>query len=96
MGFGEAACRSTEFGQRQRGAQFEAACALQLRDDDGGQESVLRLRGIGGVALQQDIAPGLVQFGFKCAMTDPLARRQRLVEDRKRTLEIACASFGFS
>ena len=48
VGFGGAAGRLIELGQRKRRAQFEAARALLLRDGDGGQESVFRGRGVGG------------------------------------------------
>ena len=53
MGFGGAAGRLIELGERKRRAQFEAARALLLRDRDGGQESFFRRRGVGGVALSR-------------------------------------------
>ena len=47
---GGAGNRLIEFGQRQRRAQFEAARTLLFCDSDGGQECVLRGRGVGGVS----------------------------------------------
>ena len=57
MRLGRAAGRLVELRQRKHRAQFEAPSALLLRDSDGGLEGPFRRRGIGGVALQQDIAP---------------------------------------
>ena len=95
VGVGGAAGRLIEFGQRERRAQFEAARALLLRDGDGRQERVFRRRGISGVALQQDVAADAMQFRLERAMTDALARRQRLVEDRDSAVGVACVRFGF-
>ena len=84
MGFGGAAGRLIEFGQRQRRAQFEAARALLLRDGDGGLEGFFRGRGVGGVALEQHFAARPMQFCFERAIAQAIARRQRFVEDRNR------------
>ena len=73
MGVGEAAGRLVELGERQSGAQFEAARALLLRDRDGGQEGFFRGRGVGGIALEQDFAARAMQFRFECAIADALA-----------------------
>ena len=81
MGFGEAACRLIEPGEREGRAQFEAARALLPRDGDGGQEGFFRRRGVGRVALQQRFASRPMQLCFKCATTGVVARRQRFVED---------------
>ena len=84
VGVGGAGGRLVELGERERRAQFEAARALLLRDGDGGQECFLRGRRVGGVALQQHFAARPMQFRLECAMTGPLGRRQRFVEDRER------------
>ena len=95
VSFGGAGGRLVEFGERQCGAQFEAARPLLLRDGDGGQESLFRRRGIGGVALQQDIAARAMQFGFECAVAQAIGRRQRFVEDGYGADWIARLGLGF-
>ena len=94
VGVGGAAGRLVELGERQRGAQFEAARALLLRDSDGGQEGVFRGRGVGGVALQQHFAARPMQFRFERAIADAIGRRQRFVEDRDGAVGIARPRFG--
>ena len=96
VGFGGAAGRLVELGERKRRAQFEAARALLLRDGDGGQEGFFCRRGVGGVALQQDFAARPMQFGFERAIADAFGRRQRFVEDREGAVEIARRGFGLS
>ena len=49
MGIGVAAGRAIELCQRERGAQFEAAGFLGLRDCDGDEEGLFGGRGVGGV-----------------------------------------------
>ena len=56
VGFGGAAGRLIELGERQRRAQAPTARALLLRDGDGGLEGFFRGGGIGGIALEQDFA----------------------------------------
>ena len=82
VGVGGAAGRLIELGERERGAQSEAARALLLRDGDGGQEGFFRGRGVGGVALQQHFAARPMQLRFERAVTGAVACRQRFVEDR--------------
>ena len=43
VGFGGAAGRLVEFGERERRAQFEAARPLLFRDGDRGQEGIVTL-----------------------------------------------------
>ena len=83
VGFGGAAGRLVELGERQRREQREAARALPLRDGDGGLEGVFGWRGVGGIALEQDFAARAMQFRFERAVACALARRQRFVEDRR-------------
>ena len=52
MGVVEAVGRLVEFGERQRRAQAEAARSLLLRDRYGGQEGVLRGRGVRGLPMR--------------------------------------------
>ena len=96
VGFGRAGGRLVELGERKRGAQFEAARALLLRDRDGGQESFFRRRGVGGVAFEQDFAARPMQFRFECAIAMRVACRQRFVEDCDGARRIARLSFGLS
>ena len=65
-----------------RRADSKLRVRLLLRDGDGGQESFLGGRGVGGVALEQDFAARPMQFRFECAIAEAIARRQRFVEDR--------------
>jgi hypothetical protein len=88
-GVGRAASRLIELGERQRGEQLVTARALPLCDSDRGQEGVFRGRGVGGVAFQQDFAANPMQFRFKRAIAQAVARCQRFVDDRNRTIGIA-------
>src|SRR5262245_11807998 len=53
---GVAIGRAIKLRKSQRGAQFEAARFLRLRDRDCGMQRLLGRRSIGRVALQQDLA----------------------------------------
>ena len=68
--------------------------SLALGDGDGGQERFLGRRGVGGIALKQHFSADPMQLGFECAMTDPLARRQRLLVGGESTVDLAGAGFG--
>ena len=88
--------RLVELGERERGAQFEAARGLLLRDGDGGLEGFFRrARG------WRDRASA----GFRRATDAVLLRmrdspavrsRQRFVEDRDGAAGIARPGFGLS
>ena len=56
VGFGGAAGRLVELGERERREQLEASRALVLRDGDGGPIGVFAGDWRGGIALQQDVA----------------------------------------
>ena len=94
MSFDGARGRLAELGERQRRAQLKAARGLLLCDRDGGQEGVLRGRGVGGVALQQHFAAHSMQFRFECAIAQAVAPRQRFVEDGDGAIGIARPGFG--
>ena len=94
MRLGGASGRLIELGERKRGAQFEAARALLLRDGDGGQEGLFRGRGVGGVAHEQDFAARPMQFRFERAIAQAVRRRQRFVEDGDGAVGIARPGFG--
>jgi hypothetical protein len=93
VGFDGAGGRLIELGERKRRAQFEAARALLFRDTERRQEGFCCRRGIGGVLLEQGFASHAVQFGVEGAMTGPLGRRQRFVEEDKRAIHVACSAF---
>ena len=84
MGVDRATGRLVELGERERGAQFEAARALLLRDRDGGQERFFRGRGVGGVALEQDFAARPMQFRFERAIAQAVARSPALRRGSRR------------
>ena len=95
MSLREAVGRLVEPGERERRTQLETARRLLLRDGNRGQERVLSRRGVGRVVLEQHLTAGAMQFRFEGTMTEPLARRQGFVEDRKGAVDIAGAGFGF-
>ena len=57
VGLDWAAGRLIELGERERGAEVEAARALLLSDFDGGSEGVLRRSRVAAAALEQDSRP---------------------------------------
>jgi hypothetical protein len=93
--FGGPGRRLAELGERERGAQAEAARPLLARDGDGGLEGFLSRRGVGGTAPEQHFAANAVKLGFEGAMTSPFGRRQRVVEDGDSAVDIVGASFRF-
>jgi hypothetical protein len=61
LGVGRAACGLLDLGERERGAQVEAAGFLALCNGDGGQQGLLDGSDVGGVLFQQDLAAGAMQ-----------------------------------
>ena len=59
-----AAGRLIDLGERQRCAQFEGAGASLASDGDGGLVGLFGGRGIGGIALKQDVAAKPMQEGI--------------------------------
>ena len=55
-GFGEPACRSIEFGQRQCRPQTPAPGAMLLRNRESNSKGFLRRRGIWRITLEQELA----------------------------------------
>jgi hypothetical protein len=60
VGVGVAVGRAIKLRERQRGAQLEAARFLRLRDGDRDLKRLLGRRGIGRIALQQDLGADAV------------------------------------
>jgi hypothetical protein len=56
--------------------------------------ALLRLRGVGRVALQQDFAARPVEFRFGRAVAEAIRRRQRFVEGGHGAVGIARPRFG--
>jgi hypothetical protein len=56
----------------QRGAQFEAAGFLRLRDGYGGEESAFGRDGVGGVLFKEDFAANAVGVRLGPALTGSL------------------------
>src|SRR5271163_1639145 len=54
-----------ELGERQRGAQLEAAGLLLLRDGDGGEEGGFGGGGVGGVLFEEDFAADAMESGVE-------------------------------
>ena len=96
MSVGGASDRLVRLGERQRGAQFEAARALLLRDRDGGQERFFRGREVSGVALKQDFAARPMQFRFERAIARAVGRRQRFVNNRNGAASVARPGLSLS
>jgi hypothetical protein len=67
VGVGGAGCRLIEFGEGERGAKFEAARALLLRDGDGGLERFLGRSGVCRVAFQEDFPANAAKFAASIA-----------------------------
>ena len=94
MGVGVAIGRAIKLRQRQCGAQFEAARFLRLRDRDRGLQRLLRRRGIGRVALQQDLAADAVHFRFVRALLGGFQFGKRVVQAVEPSIRLAGTRFG--
>ena len=79
MGVGRAAGGLIELGQRQRGAQLEAAGFLLLRNGDGGEEGGFGGGGVGGVLLEEDFAANAMESGVEPMLAGLARQRQRFV-----------------
>ena len=80
---------------RASAAQFEAARFLRLRDRDRGLQRLLGRRGIGRVALQQDLAADAVHFGFVITGLSGLQLGERAVEAPEPGINLRGTRFGF-
>ena len=96
VGIGVAIGRATKVRQRQRGTQFEAARFLRPRDGDRGLQRLLGRRGIGRVALQQDLGTDAVQFRFVPTGLSGLQLRERIVQAPEPGISLAGARLGAS
>ena len=78
VGVDRAARGLVELGERQRGAQLEAAGLLLLRDGDGGEEGGFGGGGVGGVLFEEDFAADAMRFGVVPALSGALGVRDAL------------------
>ena len=95
MRIGRAIGRAVKLRQRQGGAQFEAARLLRLRDSDRRPQRLLGCRGIGWVALQQDLAADAVHLPFVPALLAALQLGERVVQAPVPGISLASTRFGF-
>ena len=93
VSLGVAAGRLIELGEGERGAEFEAARALLLRDGDGGLERFLGRSGVCRVAFQEDFPADAAKFGVHRAMTPAIEIRHCVVNNRNRPLRVAQPRF---
>ena len=96
VGIGVAIGCAIQLRQRQRGAQFEAARLLRLRDGDRGLQSLLGRGGIGRIALQQDLGADAVYLRFVPALLGALQLGERIVQAPEPGIRLAGIRFGFS
>ena len=80
MGVDRAAGGLIELGERQRGAQLEAAGLLLLRDGDGGEEGGFGGGGVGGVLFEEDFAANAMESGVEPMLSGLARQRQRFVD----------------
>ena len=80
VGVDRAAGGLVELGQRQRGAQLEAAGLLLLRDGDGGEEGGFGGAGFGGVLFEEDFAANAMRVGVEPMLSGLARQRQRFVD----------------
>ena len=96
VGVGVAASRAIELGERQRGAQLEAAGLLLLRDGDGGEEGGFGGGGVGGVLFEEDFAADAMESGVEPMLAGLARERQRFVDLVTRAASTSPASASIS
>jgi hypothetical protein len=82
-----------EFGERQRGAQLEAAGLLLLRDGDGSEEGGLGESGVGGVLRTEDFATDAMESRVEPMLSGLVRERQRFVDAVKSNFGAAPRGF---
>ena len=87
--------RAIKFRQSQRGAQFEAARFLRLRDSDRRVQRLFGRHRISRVALQQDLAADAVHFRFVPALLGALQLSERVVQAPEPGINLTGTRFGF-
>src|ERR1700730_5873881 len=87
--------RAMKLRKTQRGAQFEAARFLRLCHSDRGLQRLLGRRGIGRVALQQDVGADAVHLRFVPALLGAPTFGERVVQALEPSSDLAGTCFGF-
>ena len=95
VGVGRAARGLIELGERQRGAQLEAAGLLLLRDGDGGEEGGFGGGGVGGVLFEEDFAANAVESGVEPMLSGLARQRQRFVDPGQGGFRASPLGFDF-
>ena len=95
MGVDRAAGGLVELGERQRGAQLEAAGLLLLRDGDGGEEGGFGGGGVGGVLFEEDFAADAMESGVEPMLSGLARQRQRFVDPGQRGFRVSPLGFDF-
>ena len=95
VGVGRAAGGLIELGQRQRGAQLEAAGLLLLRDGDGGEEGGFGGGGVGGVLFEEDFAADAMESGVEPMLSGLARQRQRSVDPGQGGFRASPLGFDF-
>jgi hypothetical protein len=95
VGVDRAADGLVQLGQRQRGAQLEAAGLLLLRDGDGGAEGGFGGDGVGGVLFAEDFAANAMEGGVGAMLAGLARQRQRFVDPGQGGLRALRLGFDF-
>ena len=95
VGVDGAARGLVELGQRQRGAQLEAAGLLLLRDGDGGEEGGFGGGGVGGVLFEEDFAADAMESGVEPMLSGLARQRQRFVDAGEGGFRVSPLGFDF-
>ena len=95
MGVDRAAGGLVELGERQRGAQLEAAGLLLLRDGDGGEEGGFGGGGVGGVLFEEDFAADAMESGVEPMLSGLARQRQRFVDPGQGGFRASPLGFDF-
>ena len=95
MGVGVAAGRAVKFGERERGAQFEAAGLLALGDGDGGKVGVFGGVGVCRVFLEEKVATRAVDLCVKPALSCAIEVLKRLIDCCQSGIGLTISRFRF-
>jgi len=90
-----AAGRAIELGERECGAQFEAAGFLALGDGDGSAEGVFGGCGVRRAFLKQDVAARAVDLRIEPLLSGAIEVLERLLECGQSGFRLAVSRFRF-
>src|SRR5271157_174057 len=95
VGVGVAAGRAVKFGERERGAQFEAAGLLALGDGDGGKVGVFGGVEVCRVFLEEKVATRAVDLCVKPALCCAIEVLKRLIDCCQSGFGLTISRFRF-